>query len=102
MSYSLTVHSVTKGDDDVDTDGQIATTIDSYVDSQFAGHDAVDEVREHLAAAQEAIGTLVAAVGRPGDSFSVSISGHANPDHGPTEGWSDEHISIHISCTHAR
>lgn len=51
---------------------------------------------DHIAYAVEAAKVLAAAIGRPGDRVKVIMSGHANPDHAPYPGWSNEFITITV------
>jgi hypothetical protein len=57
-----------------------------------------DERNDHLVAALVVVDRLAEAVGRPEDDIAVSVSGHANPDHAPAEGWADEAISITVAA----
>jgi len=56
------------------------------------------EQTEQFAAAMSAVAMLLDAVGRPADDVYVSLSGHANPAHGPRDGWADECIRITIEA----
>lgn len=49
-------------------------------------------------AAVQAFTLLAAAVGRPEDKIRIHISGHANPDHGPKEGWGPEFITVTVTA----
>jgi hypothetical protein len=57
-----------------------------------------EEVADAYNAAYQAIWNVVysGAVGDPSGKYKVNVSGHANPDHVPTEGWADDFISINI------
>lgn len=65
------------------------------------GNDAAPKARDaqQAAAKAAAIGLLKSgAVGSLEQSaFSVSLSGHANPDHAPRAGWSDDFITLNVS-----
>lgn len=54
------------------------------------------EQRAQFEAAVEAAKALAEVVGRPGDAVFVTLSGHANPGHGPRDGWAHEQISITV------
>ena len=56
-------------------------------------------VEQALAAAKKAAVDLIrsGAVGHPGRTFIVSLSGHANPDHAPTVGWSNDFVTINVA-----
>jgi hypothetical protein len=54
---------------------------------------------EHVAAIDEALNALAPVVGRQG-KYRVNVSGHANPDHTPLEGWADEFITLTITALH--
>ncbi len=56
------------------------------------------EQAEQLAAAREALAALVDAVGRPGDKVVVTLSGHANPGHGPRPGWANECVTVQVTA----
>lgn len=55
------------------------------------------EVRDHVDRVTTALGTILEVVGQADDQVLVSITGHANPDHAPKEGYSNETVSINIS-----
>lgn len=57
---------------------------------------------EQFEAAKEAVSILVSAIGRDNDQVTVSMSGHANPDHAPHEAFADETISITVSARPAK
>lgn len=94
MSYSFSVPPVLKADVGAATaaecERQLADVIAPY------GTQPTDEIREHLKAATDAASELASAVGLPSDLLRVTIGGHANPGHGPTEGWADEMITVSI------
>jgi len=54
------------------------------------------EQREQFEAAVEAAKALAKVVGRAGDAVMISVSGHANPGHGPREGWAHEMITVRV------
>lgn len=54
------------------------------------------EQEQQFTAAMNAARALLDVVGRPEDEVSVSLSGHANPDHGPRDGWANETITITV------
>ena len=56
------------------------------------------EQAEQFEAAQEAARLLIRAVGREGDEVVVTLNGHANPGHGPREGWSNETITVQVTA----
>jgi len=56
------------------------------------------EQREQFEAAVEAAKALAQVVGRAGDAVIVRVSGHANPEHGPRDGWGHETISVTVSA----
>lgn len=61
--------------------------------------DAGEAAQEHVRAAADAVAQLLEVVGRADDTVSVNVAGHANPDHAPREGWSNETLSISISVS---
>jgi hypothetical protein len=56
----------------------------------------VDEARHHLTAVADVVGHLAAVVGTDEDFVDIHISGHANPNHQPAEGWADEFITVTV------
>lgn len=80
-----------------------AVAKDAITLAEPALSDAVEaEQREQFEAAVEAAKALARVVGRPDDAVFVSVSGHANPGHGPREGWAQELISVTVSAHPAR
>jgi hypothetical protein len=58
-----------------------------------------DHVREQFDAARSAVWDLISK-GVAGDgekTFSVTLAGHANPDHEPAPGWATDYISVSVS-----
>lgn len=75
---------------------EIANTIEARPQIQPEGvHQAY---MDHWNAILKAIEELVKVVGPVGGLVSVNVSGHANPNHEPSEGWSNEFLSINISA----
>jgi hypothetical protein len=66
--------------------------------TQFSDPDAADAVSEHVTAIHEAAMRLAEVVGRPEDNVSVHVSGHANPGHGPRDGYADEMITLTVTA----
>jgi hypothetical protein len=97
MSYSANF-TVTKGtDDDVDMfDDRVELLTEQVRGGQ---PDAVDAAGEHFDRIRRALVELVAAVGPEDGTLSVTVSGHANPGHAPTEGWANESITVAVSHT---
>lgn len=56
------------------------------------------EQREQFEGALKVVEALARVVGRPEDAVLVSISGHANPAHGPRSGWANEFVAITVSA----
>lgn len=56
------------------------------------------EQREQFAAALAAAKELARVVGRPEDDVHISLTGHANPGHGPRSGWAEEMVSVTVSA----
>jgi hypothetical protein len=64
-----------------------------------------DATIEQAEAAVEAVNTLidsgvlgeVGTAKKPGMRFTVSVSGHANPDHKPADGMANDSVNITIS-----
>lgn len=57
------------------------------------------EVKGQVATALNVVEAIVesGAIGSPAN-LSVNISGHANPDHQPREGWSNDTITVAVSA----
>lgn len=80
--------------------GKDDKVLDALEKTPVQGQDAKEEhVGEAVAAAIRALDLLIAsdAVGEAGTTYSVSASGHANPDHKPVEGWANDTISVSIT-----
>lgn len=58
-----------------------------------------EEHTEQLKVASKAVQTILksGALGDPGAKYFVSMTGHANPDHEPVAGWSNDSLAISIS-----
>jgi hypothetical protein len=56
------------------------------------------EQTEQFEAAHEAALLLAKVVGREGDRVVITLNGHANPGHGPREGWANETITVQVSA----
>lgn len=60
-----------------------------------------EEVRpaqdEQYYRAMRAAEHLIEAVGRPDQKVAVTLSGHANPNHGEREGYSLEYVTVSVS-----
>lgn len=56
------------------------------------------EVREQVQLAKGIAKQIVESglVGPPGHTFNVSLSGHANPGHGPKAGYANDAITISV------
>lgn len=56
-----------------------------------------EDAASQLDAAQRAAQSLIESgeVGEP--PFQVTISGHANPGHGDTPGWANDHVTVSIN-----
>ena len=59
------------------------------------------ESADQASQASKAVQAIVKSgvLGDPGGKYFVSMTGHANPDHEPVAGWSND--TIHISITQA-
>src|SRR5438874_7655516 len=62
--------------------------------------DLLDERNEQVRIAQEAAFAIIESdalfSGDPGDTFAVSLYGHANPEHKDREGWATDTITVSI------
>lgn len=57
-----------------------------------------DSYNDQFQAALKALVALAAAIGRPEDKIHISMSGHANPDHAPVDGWGPEFITVTVTA----
>lgn len=57
------------------------------------------ECGDQFDAAKAAVAGIIAsgAVGDPKGKFEVAMSGHANPDHAPRQGWANDQVVISIT-----
>lgn len=55
-----------------------------------------DAFNDQRSAAFEAAKILAKAVGGDSDRMTISMSGHANPNHEPATGWADEMITVSV------
>lgn len=63
-------------------------------DNKAEGQDWDEEVAEQVRAAIEAAVGVAPAVG--GDKVTVTIAGHANPNHEPREGWANDEVTVTV------
>lgn len=79
------------------TDGAVAK--DAIEVTQPNLSDVVEaEQREQLDVATQVARALARVVGRPDDHVRVSMTGHANPNHAPRDGWANEMITVTVSA----
>lgn len=95
MSWSLSGSSTTKDDLRSSIDADAIETQLGYAEQNGVS----DEQTAQIDAALEAASTLAKACGLDADSVVIACSGHANPGHGPKEGWADEMISVSVRVT---
>lgn len=73
--------------------------VGAKLDEAISAYNATDPgVIEQITAAASAVKTIVASGAVGNGSVTVSISGHANPDHKPTAGWANDTISVSVYC----
>ncbi len=89
MSFSL---SVTAARPEV-----AAAVADAGQRYDLTGNDAPTETRELIDAAPAIAQTAADLLGRPEDTVTVSVSGHANLGHARREGWSNDMITVSVS-----
>lgn len=90
MSYTLTTNPTNKSDLMVEVD---------RLASELPKGNADDERDDHLRAIGDALRALYPVVGRDEDQIKVSVSGHSNINHAPSDGWADEMITITVSVS---
>lgn len=91
MSFSIT--SVEAKQESFEQD--VATAVKTYKES--SGLTFNDGAEDLIQVGQEVAVQIAAALGDKAQSFSVNISGHGNPGHGPAEGWANETLSVSVS-----
>jgi hypothetical protein len=92
MSYSLSAKSPK-----AEVGRAVTDAIDTYMPTIEASEwQPAEEVRTHLAAVAAAASELASAIGLDSDELSVSVSGHANPGHGPKDGYADEWVTVSV------
>lgn len=83
---------------------QVTATGDSIVEAlKVASEDYLDsgvftdEVADQVSACISAAALIISSGAIGSGKVSVSMSGHANPDHEPTAGWANDVIALTIS-----
>jgi hypothetical protein len=62
-----------------------------------SGLDTEEHKQQHDVGLMSAAQILMSGiVGKDDKTYTVTISGHSNPDHEPLAGWSNDFISIHV------
>lgn len=91
MSFSLSVTAVHP-----DVEAAVADAAARY---DLSGNDAPDETRQLLdGVAKLAANAAEVAHLQPGDTVAVSISGHANPEHKPRDGWANNTVTVSVTA----
>ena len=97
MSWSLSVNTGQPGDTESPA-RRVLDSVDGYLTSQEAPDFVREAVEQAAYAALEVLHSEV--VGSPDrHSFVITLSGHANPDHKPTEGWVNDFVTINVTQT---
>lgn len=94
MSWSLTSVTVPAG-------GNVRAVLEAAAAEQktaasAAAYGAEDAAADAIAKAIDAAVALAPAVQVPGAGLTVSLSGHANPGHAKTAGWSNDTITVNM------
>lgn len=82
-----------------DYNQQSMAAVTAYVDGQASLDNAVEPTtQEQIDAAVEAGRAIVKskAVGPQEATFNVTLSGHANPDHAPREGFANDQVTVSV------
>jgi len=90
MSYMLTIG----GPADALEEAFVDAVNDAIGREPDAGRRAT--MADHLDAAGTALAALTRVVGLPGEHLAVTVSGHSNPGHMPSEGWADEAVTVSV------
>ena len=74
------------------------TVVDGEVEISVSA-ELSEESNQQVQATGKAVAALVksGALGDPDAKYYVSVSGHANPEHEPVAGWSNDHVTISVS-----
>ncbi len=59
--------------------------------------EADEQVKEQMNAAADAATKIISSGAVGTGEFDVNVSGHANPDHEPAEGWSNDCVTVSVS-----
>ncbi|NUO58983.1 MAG: hypothetical protein HOV78_20165 [Hamadaea sp.] len=103
MSWSLSLGEVADATESPDADAQhwaVQQAITEQIDTQKAAGSTLydsSEVCQQIDAAAAAAAALLTSGTLGEGPWFVSLSGHANPGHKPTPGWSNDAITIHVS-----
>ncbi len=76
-----------------DVEVEVGLAVGRYQPGDYA----TDEVHEILGKVPAVAQAAADAIGQPSDVVLVSVSGHANPDHGKADGYSNEHLTVSVS-----
>lgn len=76
-----------------DVEVEVGAAAERYEPGEYAP----EEVHEILVNVPAIAQAAADAIGQPGDRVLVSVSGHANPDHGKADGYSNEHLTVSVS-----
>lgn len=97
MSFSFDLVAI-KGDSDDDREDLRQALVAAADKARTeSGSDAESETGQLLEAAVQTALRLAAAVARPEDRIAVTVTGHANVDHAPREGWADEYLTVTVN-----
>jgi hypothetical protein len=88
MSYSFSASSLNVDD----FDKSFSAAVEDYRDHAHLAEDA----KEQFATAVKAVKAIVKSGVVGSAVVTVSITGHANPDHKPTSGWSNDSLNIQV------
>lgn len=97
MSWNLTLTDIDPLD--LGPNGVENSARKAYADFKANYSDAAEVfpiMDEQFTAALEAVGVLLRGVVGAGN-VNLTLSGHANPDYKPRQGWANDYVSVHIS-----
>lgn len=77
----------------------VAEKVAEYVEQTNPSQDVLEAVKKAAEIAVMLVGS--GTVGSPDNrhDFAISMSGHANPDHEPAQGWANDFVSVSVYQT---
>lgn len=92
MSYSIGIEPTARD--------EVVAVLGAKVEEHLAANSeayAIGEQSDHLNSVLEALERVLPTLGRSEDLVRVSVSGHANEGHAPSDSWADEALTISLT-----